>query len=99
MKCRFCGEFLDGARREASPQVMRYASVPPTHKQKDPGLAAVLSVIIPGLGQVYNGQIGFGILMGIICFPLDLILVGLPLHIWLICNAYSYANQLNQGTV
>ena len=27
-----------------------------------PGVAAVLSVIVPGLGQVYNGQLGAGLL-------------------------------------
>ncbi len=26
-----------------------------------PGIAAVLSVVVPGLGQVYNGQLGAGL--------------------------------------
>jgi TM2 domain-containing membrane protein YozV len=29
---------------------------------RDPGLAAVLSVIVPGVGQLYNGRILAGIL-------------------------------------
>lgn len=29
---------------------------------KDPGIAAVLSFFVTGLGQIYNGQIGKGIL-------------------------------------
>lgn len=52
---------------------------------KDPGLAAVLSFFVTGLGQIYNGQIAFGIalmcaqvvnlllmfiLIGFITFPL-----------------------------
>ncbi len=28
---------------------------------KNPGVSAVLSALIPGLGQIYNGQIGKGI--------------------------------------
>ena len=31
---------------------------------KSPGTAAVLSFLIPGLGQIYNGQIGVGIFAG-----------------------------------
>ena len=33
---------------------------------RDPGLAAVLSLIIPGVGQLYNGRILAGILWLII---------------------------------
>lgn len=29
---------------------------------RDSGLAAVLSFFIPGVGQIYNGQFGWGIL-------------------------------------
>lgn len=34
-------------------------TVPP----RDPGIAAVLSFFVCGLGQMYNGQIGKGLLM------------------------------------
>ncbi len=30
-------------------------------RAKNPGLAAVLSFILPGLGQIYNGQVGWAI--------------------------------------
>ena len=33
---------------------------------RDPGLAAVLSAIIPGVGQLYNGRILAGILLLVI---------------------------------
>ena len=33
---------------------------------KNPGLAAVLSFLIPGLGQIYNGEVGKGILIIIV---------------------------------
>ena len=32
-------------------------SIRQTRPDKNPGLAAVLSAVIPGLGQLYNGQI------------------------------------------
>ena len=31
--------------------------------RRDPGIAAVLSFFVTGLGQIYNGQIGKGILL------------------------------------
>jgi TM2 domain-containing membrane protein YozV len=33
---------------------------------KDPGIATVLSALFTGLGQIYNGEIGKGIMMMII---------------------------------
>ena len=32
-----------------------------TNHVKNPGLAAVLSALLPGLGQIYNGQIWWAI--------------------------------------
>jgi membrane-bound metal-dependent hydrolase YbcI (DUF457 family) len=50
--------------------------------QKSPGVAAVLSFLITGLGQIYNGQIGKGIFL--------LILAGIAaavlLHFWNIAS-------------
>ena len=31
------------------------------HQGKNPGMAAVLSAILPGLGQIYNGRFLWGI--------------------------------------
>ncbi|MDN5375132.1 MAG: hypothetical protein PWQ39_172 [Thermacetogenium sp.] len=72
--------------------------------QKNPGLAAVLSFLITGLGQIYNGQIGKGIglivaagIAGLLCF----VVIGfvlLPI-IWIygIYDAYKTAEKINQG--
>ena len=46
----------------------------PSQPFKNPGAAAVLSLFVPGLGQIYNGQI----LMGIILFPLVMGLYFIP---------------------
>lgn len=37
-------------------------------KQKSPGLAALLSFLIPGLGQIYGGEAFFGIALFAINF-------------------------------
>ena len=95
-KCRFCGEFL--TQNAARTHAARHFSSQPRQKIKDPGLAAVLSFVIPGLGQVYNGQIGVGIIAGILCLLLYLtIIFGLLMHIFLIYDAYSRATRINNG--
>lgn len=68
--------------------------------EKNPGVAAVLSFIVPGVGQIYNGAflrglfwliitpgfwIGSGGMLGWIC------------HIASAYTAYSYAEDLNAG--
>ena len=60
--------------------------------QRSPGLAAFLSFIIAGSGQMYNGQIGKGVL---ILFTSWLIIP----WIYGIFNAYSTARKINEGTI
>lgn len=71
---------------------------------KNSGIAAVLSFFWTGLGQIYNGQIMFGlclmaleIVFGILCF----VLIGFPLlfilWIWGIYDAYKTAEAINRG--
>src|SRR5215217_1300553 len=63
---------------------------------RDPGLAAVLSVIIPGVGQFYNGRILAGILWLIITPGLWIGtggLLGWVCHIIAAYTAYSYARD------
>ena len=56
---------------------------------KNPGLAAVLSVFIPGGGQFYNGHIGKGLLFFFTCWLI------IP-WIWSIFDAYNCANRINR---
>ena len=56
---------------------------------KNPGLAAVLSLFIPGAGQCYNGHIGKGLLF---FFTSWLIIP----WIWSIFDAYNSANRINR---
>lgn len=69
---------------------------------KDPGIAAVLSAIIPGIGQFYNGDflrgifwliitpgfwIGTGSLLGWVC------------HVIAAMTAYRRADRKNRGLI
>lgn len=65
--------------------------------QPSPGVAAVLSFIVPGLGQIYKQQIGVGIiwLLTVSVGYLACILPGLIAHLFCIYDAsldrsYSY---------
>jgi len=104
--CRNCGQSLDGNAEFCSKCGTRVASVQASTffvERKSEGLAAVLSFFIPGLGQVYNGQIGKGIIV-LILFALFtasiIVLIGFilaPLFwIWNIYDAHNTAKRINQ---
>lgn len=74
--------------------------------QKNPGLAAILSFFIVGLGQIYNGQIAKGVglmaaafVSGILCW----VAIGFILlpAVWIfgIWDAYRTAERLNREAV
>ena len=106
--CRSCGAETDdqvifcpkcGARVEQE-------AVYVVQNRKNPGLAAVLSFFIPGLGQIYNGQIGKGILviiLSIVFSAMVIFLIGFILApaiwIWAMYDAYSTAKKINEGTI
>ena len=81
-KCKHCGEFFD-------PQLRKSRMTPAWN----PGVAAVLSLFIPGAGQMYKGQIGVGLawLIGVAFGYVLFIVPGLILHIVCIVKAYSDA--------
>ena len=71
---------------------------------KNPGVAAVLSFFICGLGQIYNGQILKGLIMMIcyfIAWLLVYVLIGFiivpVLWIWGMFDAYRTAERLNKA--
>lgn len=70
---------------------------------KNSGLAAILSFLLPGLGQMYNGEIGKGVLIMLVQFVnflLMFIIIGFitsPIVlIWAIYDAYKTAERINQ---
>jgi TM2 domain-containing membrane protein YozV len=99
IKCKHCGEFLDEAKRPATINIVQQQA--PQHIQTivqmipqpkwSPGVAAVLSFLFPGLGQMYKGQIFNGLLwmvitvVGYICF----IIPGVVLHLCCVIGAAS----------
>ncbi len=97
--CRKCGTQLAqvaSSSPSAHPQIVIMKSA------KSPGVAVILSFFWCGLGQIYNGQIGKGIIMMICYFVsclLIFVLIGLLstpiLWIWGMVDAYSTAERLN----
>jgi len=73
--------------------------------QKNPGLAAVLSFLFCGLGQIYNGQFGKAvafILGAVISGLLCMVFIGfitLPaVWLWNVYDAYKSAEKINKDT-
>ena len=63
---------------------------------RDPVLAGVLSLILPGLGQIYNGRVLAGILWLVLASGLWFgtgFLLGWILHLVAGYCAYSYAKE------
>ncbi len=67
------------------------ASTRRKYEQKSSGIAAVLSTLCPGLGQVYNGQIGKGA-----AFFLTVV-VGLVLFVWGLITTIKEVRALAAG--
>ena len=71
---------------------------------KSPFLAAILSLLISGLGQIYNGQFGKGILYFLIAVLCRLTLdIGIGVILWPLwwivgmVDAYVSAGKINRG--
>lgn len=71
---------------------------------RNPILAAILSIIVAGLGQIYNGQIGKGvvfIILQLINGALTVVLIGwllMPIvGLWATVDAYLVAKRSNEG--
>ncbi len=74
-----------------------------TVQEKNPTLAAILSLLLNGLGQIYNGQVGKGIF--IFCIQIVNALLtsvfigfftGAIVYIWSVYDAYAVAKRLNE---
>lgn len=73
---------------------------------KNPAIAAVLSALIVGLGQIYNGQLGKGIgfiVLYLISLASIMVLIGFVLVpiVWIygIYDAHKTAKEMNAGLV
>jgi TM2 domain-containing membrane protein YozV len=73
---------------------------------KNTGIAAIASFVIPGLGQIYCGEIGRGIMIFIgfvISCLLIMLIIGIiiaPLFwVWNVYDAYTLAKKINAGEI
>jgi TM2 domain-containing membrane protein YozV len=112
--CVNCGAMID-ARAEICPTCgvrvapAPYPTMPPQYaniEKKSEGIAAVASFLFVGLGQIYNGQIGKGIMfiiLGIFLVFTMLFLIGFLLYplfwIYNVYDAYNTAKKINAGLI
>jgi hypothetical protein len=70
------------------------------HRERppSPGIAAVLSVLVPGLGHVYSGRLGAGLAWFLATmFGYWAVLVpGFPIHVASVWFAYRAAKQFRE---
>jgi TM2 domain-containing membrane protein YozV len=96
--CPDCGvrQVDPGAYQETSTHQVKY-------QEKNPVLALILSLIIVGLGQVYNGQTVKGIIFFLVAVIIGLTGIGIIISfiIWLYAmyDAYNTAQRINNGEV
>lgn len=93
IKCKHCGEMLDSSNRMPLHQTIQIVT-PASREQKwSPGVAAVLSFFFPGLGHLYKGEIGTGILwfIFVVIGYFFFVIPGLILH--LICIVRSASSN------
>ena len=64
---------------------------------KNPGLALLLSLIMPGAGQIYNGDTGKGILLFFAFWLLVWFIIGWIFWIVAMVDAYQSAQNINLG--
>lgn len=104
--CTNCGNEMD-AKAMTCPKcgVLQQDQVTTPVQIKNEGLAAVLSFLFVGLGQIYNGQIGKGILLIIIQIVnvcLMFVFIGFLTYplVWIygVWDAYNTAKNINAGT-
>jgi TM2 domain-containing membrane protein YozV len=62
---------------------------------KSPGTALLLSLLICGVGQMYNGQVAKGVLMLIGCIAAWFVFLGWIVWIWSMVDAYQTAKRMN----
>jgi len=92
IKCKHCGEILDNDLK-ASRQQQGPTIVMPEQKIRkwSPGIAALLSFLIPGAGQMYKGNVGSGLawLVFVVIGYFLLFIPGIILHLICIFAAAS----------
>jgi predicted nucleic acid-binding Zn ribbon protein len=92
IKCKHCGEILDNDLKASRQQPGPTIVMPEQKFRKwSPGVAALLSFLIPGAGQMYKGNVGSGLawLIFVIIGYIFLVIPGIILHLICIFAAAS----------
>jgi hypothetical protein len=71
----------------ADARVNKGITAPPTYLYKSPGEAALFSFIIPGAGQMYNGQVGKGV--GLLVISGGALIAGAAMSNNANCNGFT----------
>lgn len=93
-------ERVNGSPQFTMSSATGYPSAP-SHREKSPGVAAFLSFLIPGVGQIYAGKAGRGAVVFIgavvlLFFSVFLYLIPSLLYwLWNIYDAYAQARLYN----
>jgi TM2 domain-containing membrane protein YozV len=104
LPCPECGREISSAAMACPGCGHPVRGQPAIRDVKSPGLAAVLSALWSGLGQIYNGEIGKGVGIAI-CYVISILLIGAIIGIvstpiiwiWGMVDAYRTAERLNAG--
>ncbi|MDP1551403.1 MAG: zinc ribbon domain-containing protein [Methanobacteriaceae archaeon] len=101
--CSNCGAEID-SKAEICPKCGVRQKGTYIIQEKNPGVAAVLSALWVGLGQIYNGEIGKGILLMVvytISAVLMVLIIGFIttpiLWVYGVYDAYNSAKMINSG--
>ena len=99
--CDNCGAKLtDSPTITVAPPGTTGAALP-ENEEKSTAIAAICSLVIPGLGQVYDGKTerGFAIFFGTIIGLFIVIIPGLVVWAFGIYDAYSLALKMNKKEI
>jgi TM2 domain-containing membrane protein YozV len=94
--CSACGGRMDKRYTSAGPgSEIRLVN------EKNPQIAVFCSSLIPGLGQVYNGETlkGFIFLFGTLLGLFFILIPGLVVWIYSMYDAHITAGRMNEGTL
>jgi TM2 domain-containing membrane protein YozV len=101
--CSGCGARMDGRAPAGYPGYPAAVGFPgyvtPRRDQKKPLIAGLCSAVLPGLGQMYNGQTAKGFAVFIL-FLAGLVLLLIPgMIVWFygMYDAYGVAGKMNTG--
>lgn len=101
--CSHCGAKISKEAEICPKCGVRVKEQPINIEVKSAGISAVLSYVYPGLGQIYNGQIGKGIIfliIGVILILTMFLLIGFILYplfwVYNIYDAYNTAKMINE---